>query len=359
MKAFLTCTIIIFFILTGSGHLFSQLSNKKIIEFGWNYPDVSQLKAGLNQMQKLPFDGVVFSFQRKITDIFDTIPLADKYFEFPTLQILPWTTFTDNFILLWGMSKTGGHWLSDSAWNVIIENTKKVSKAAKLSKAKGVLFDPEYYYEDPNADPWKYKPELYGGLSYQQVYKVVKKRGTQFIQALESNKPDITVLSTWLFGLIIEQLKHKPLEEIGQALYLPFIEGMLAGQGKYSTIIDGNESAYWYKKAEDFFESGKMLRNKGQRLIPQTKVDNIKVAQCVYYDGIYDLLPQSKRNSTLKEKEQWFTNNLYNALAATDKYVWVYGEKINWWKPMEDSSVVKLLEGIKKQYHEFSKQKEK
>ena len=250
------------------------------------------------------------------------------------------------------MSQSGAHWLSDSKWKIILENTRKVSKAVKLSKAKGVLFDPEYYYKNPDADPWKYKAELYNGLTYQQVSAIVKKRGIQFIKALESEKPDIKVLSIWLFGLIVEQLKHKPLEQIGQALLLPFVEGMLTGKGKKSVIIDGNESAYWYKTADQFFESGNMLRTKGKSLLPKTpKVTSIQVAQCLYYDGIYDLLPHKKINSSLQEKEKWFSDNLYNALAATDEYVWLYAEKLNWWKPMKDSSTVKLVEGVLKKYH--------
>lgn len=47
--------------------------NVKIIEFGWDYPDVNQLEKRLDLMQHTPFDGICFSLQRNIMEAFDTL----------------------------------------------------------------------------------------------------------------------------------------------------------------------------------------------------------------------------------------------------------------------------------------------
>ena len=35
---------------------------------------------------------------------------------------------------------------------------------------------------------------------------------------------------------------------------------------------------------------------------------------------------------TEQERPQWFEHNVYHALFTTDKYVWCYSERMNWWK---------------------------
>ena len=82
----------------------------KVIDLGWNYRDVSQLKTELPGMQNPAFDGVVCSIQRYPIRIFDTTPLSDEYFQFETLSQLNWGKLTDNFIYTWGSSTLGGSW---------------------------------------------------------------------------------------------------------------------------------------------------------------------------------------------------------------------------------------------------------
>ena len=62
----------------------------KIIEFGWDYPAISELAVRLDSMQNTPFDGICFSFQRNIMEAFDTSLKNDGYFEFKQLQSLEW-----------------------------------------------------------------------------------------------------------------------------------------------------------------------------------------------------------------------------------------------------------------------------
>ena len=330
--------------------LLAQNGIKKVIEHGWNYRDVSQLKTELPQMQNTAFDGVSFSIRRYPINVFDTISLEDDYFQFDILPTLVWNKLTDNFIYLWGASTSGGHWLSDTAWETVLSNTRKISKAIKLSNAKGVLFDNEYYYNDPKNDAWKYKPEWYNGMSYKQVAAVVKKRGIQFIEALESSKPDVKILFLSMFGSIIDQAQKTLIADNTNALYLPFIDGILTEKSNSSTIIDGNEHSYYYTKAEEYQKSKLHLHSSGQTLLPENKsVGQISIGQSIFYDGIYMLFPYNK-DKNIQEKNKSFVSALKNALANTDEYVWIYSEKLNWWQPAENTSVVKfILSEIRKQ----------
>ncbi len=345
--------IFIFFsLIVFPPNLLLAQNEKKLIEFGWDYPNISFLKANIHSMEEKPFDGVVFSFDFDIYNAFDTTQQPDSKFQYNDLVKIQWKKFTDNFLFVRGASVSGAHWLDDNAWVKIIRNIKKVSKALAVSKAKGIGFDPEFYFNNPDLNPWIYKTSLYNHLSYQQVGDYVRKRGNQFINALQSEKPDVKILCFWLLGLVSDQNKSFPIEETGMALYPFFVEGMLAAKNKSSEIIDGDEASYWFHTPENFIESGEYLRENGSRLISkslQAKFKQVSLAQSVYFDGIYAKLPGFQQKFIGKPKLEWLRDNLYNAFKTTDKYVWFYNERINWWKNQVDPGVEETIREVRGQ----------
>lgn len=347
---FIECLFVIFspYLL----HAQNKLDKKKLIEFGWDYPNVSFLKSHITSMEKMPFDGVVFSFDFDIYNAFDTTQFADSKFQFNDLSKIQWKKFTDNFLFVRGAGLSGPHWLDDNSWIKITRNLKNISKVLAISKAKGIGFDPEFYFNNPKLNPWTYSPSLYNNLSYQEVGNYVRKRGKQFMQALQTEKPDVKILCFWLLGLVSEQTQSLPIDQTGMALYPFFVEGMLEGKNKSSEIIDGNESSYWYKTPESFVTSGEYLRDNGSKLIKkslQSKFKEVSLAQSVYFDGIYGKLPGTEKHFDKQPSEQWLGENLYNAYKTTDKYVWFYNEKINWWKNQVESGVPEIINEVRNQ----------
>lgn len=334
--------------------------SKKLISFGWNYPSVNYLQKNLSQMEQYPVDGICFSFQKEITNAFDTAIKPDSYFQFNQLQDIPWKTFTDNFVILWGCGTTGPHWFDDRAWNKIQLNLKQISKAIQLSNAKGILFDPEYYLTDPNLNPWKYSSDLYQGNSYELVYSKVKERGCQFIKALQYSKPDIKIFCTWLLGLAIEQRKNNAVSSINQALLPAFIEGILEAKNNQATIIDGNETAYWYEKASDFYEARNYLQTNGTSLLKTLKNKNygkVQIGQAVYADGLLAKFPQFEKGYDSITKHLWLYNNLLYALASSDEYAWIYTEKTTLWENEKDKSIKLIINKVKESLANYKTQR--
>ncbi|HUZ58004.1 MAG TPA: hypothetical protein VMU83_04420 [Hanamia sp.] len=349
-KRLFTCIFISIMLFAPFLSIGQNVNNKKLIEFGWNYPNVSFLKANISSMEKAPFDGVVFSFDFDIYNAFDTTQYPDSKFQYNDLSEIQWKKFTDNFLLVRGVGHTGAHWLDDKSWLKITENLKKVSEALKISKAKGIGFDPEFYYKDSTLNPWIYKPSLYDNLSYQQVGNYVRKRGKQFIQALQTNKPDVKILCFWLLVLPYFQSINQPIAETGMALYPFFIEGMLEGKNKTSEIIDGNENSYGFQKAETYITSAENLRDIGSKMIKkslQSEFSQVSYAQAIFFDLIYAKLPKYDKGFDKQTKETWLADNLYNAYKTTDKYVWFYDERMNWWKGEIDSGVAKIIQDVR------------
>jgi len=332
--------------------------SKKLVEYGWDYPTVDQLKSNLPAMEKAPFDGVCFSIDKNILAAFDNTPDPDSRFQFDKLPGIPWSKFTDNFLIVRGAPASGAHWLDDQSWDIISQNLKKISKAVSLTGAVGIGFDAEYYFKDSTRNPWVYRPEYYNNLSYDAVGEYVRKRGQQFMQALQAYKPDIKVLCFWLLGWTWDQHKTRPVEKTTMALYPFFIEGMLEGQNGSSAIIDGNESSYWYQSFIPFVTVGTYIRGVEASLLDaryRDQYSRISVAESVFVDGLLGMAPAYNRGLDSRTKSGWFRDNLYFAYKTTDQYVWLYDERVNWWDNRVDPSVRDIIDQVRKEMADDAK----
>lgn len=325
----------------------AECQTKKIIEFGWDYPDIDQLTKRLPQMQNTPFDGICFSIQRSIMEAFDPNLHEPDYFKCQQVAKLQWGKYTDNFIILRGYGIKGGQWFDNKKWKIIEKNMQSLSSLMHEGKIEGIFFDPEYYYEDQLYNPWTYDKVKYPNKSFDEVQSQVRKRGYQFITALQTCKKEFSFLSIWITSLIIEELKSLPIEKSRHALLISFFDGMLDGKLKTVDIIDGNEYAYFNLKPSQFLESPKTLQNQTAQLMTRTKskaeAKEIKLAQPIYYDGLIAPVQALNRDLSSNTKWNWLKENLRFALASSDEYVWFYSEKIDWWKGKINDTLVNIL----------------
>jgi hypothetical protein len=324
-----------------------------LIQFGWGYADVTQLSKGLDSMQNTPFDGLCFSLQRRIMEAFDTASLGEPYFEYDKLKSLHWGKYKDNYIVLRGFSKTGGNWLDDKAWQTITKNIEKLSKAILLGKCRGVLFDPEYYYNEQLYNPWTYNGRQYPGISFEKMQDTVRTRGIQFITALQKYSSDFSFISIWLASLVTEDLKLSPLEKTRHALLLSFIEGILLGKNKSVNLIDGNEYGYWYTKPSQFLNSTGLVKKSAIALMrsqkAKTLAEEIKTAQPVFYDGLLAKAPSFEKGVDNESKWRWLEENLkYAAASSSSGIVWFYYQRIDWWSGKVNDTLINILQNSKK-----------
>lgn len=324
---------------------------KKLIQFGWDYPTISFLKTHLPAMQKQPFDGITYSFDFRIYDLFDTTLYPDKVFQLNDLASLDWGDFSDNFLRVRAQSLNGANWTNDQAWDNIIHNIQQISQALKVSGSKGIFFDPEYYYQHlPDKNPWIYNNKIYPGMTYNEVGQYVRKRGKQFIEALQYYKSDPVILSFYLLSLVTLQARQKPLERTGMALYPFFVEGMMERKNSGTDLIDGNELGFSYRSERQFVFSGEELRQWGSNFMPDSLkaiYNETTISQPVFYDRIYATFPQYDEKFDLKQKANWLYSNLYYALKTSDKYVWFYNNKIDWWRKRNDT-VAGIIRSVEK-----------
>ena len=95
---------------------FPERPAKKLIEYGWDVPFPDQVRKDIRDMEKKPFDGVIFRL-REWNHAFDPRPWneAELKPQFEDLAAIEWKTFTDNFLCLYAANHWKMDWFNDDS----------------------------------------------------------------------------------------------------------------------------------------------------------------------------------------------------------------------------------------------------
>ncbi len=315
--------------------------SKKLIEYGWDVPYPDQVRQNIRAMEKKPFDGIMFRM-REWNHAFDPRPWDEAKLQpqLDDLAAIEWETFTDNFLCLYAANNWKMDWFNDKQWEHIQTNLHLSAKAARIGHCVGLVFDPEPYGDNP----WAYDPE--SGRTFLEVESQVRKRGGQFIVALQSEMPKARVLTFFhqsffdrLLGIPDAEQRRDELAKQHWGLFRAFWNGALEAAGPDVRIIDGYESAYYFTQHEQYFRAYHAMRQRSLAWVPPELHDKhavqFRVGMALYVDQLLGLRqPVEKYLSTYltpEERLKWWEHNVYYALYTTDKYVWCYSERMNWW----------------------------
>jgi hypothetical protein len=319
------------------------LPAKKLIEYGWDVPEVGYVRQHIREMEKRPFDGLIFRLPPEFGQVF-TVAKWDEAKFTAALEDgrgIQWGSFTDNFIIAWSASTMD--WFSDRDWEIVRHNVGLMARAAAAARCKGLCFDPEPYA----GNPWSYSEAAHrADKSFAQYEAQVRKRGAEFMRAITGEQPD-TVVHTFFLLSLFSSFASAPdpaqreamLARHSYGLLPAFVNGMLDAAGPKVMITDGNESAYYYTEPLSYYTSYHWVRQGALAFVAPENVGKyqtqLQASQALYVDHVFNLRgPGAWVSSALspEERARWFEQDVYNALASADAYVWCYSEKMNWWK---------------------------
>lgn len=348
-----------------SAQIIYQPPIKKLVEFSWASPTTQEYNNNIDLYDSGPFDGISIKLSKEAGggNIFMvenwqgiTEEAVEKEYEVIS-NIGVRSTLEHNFLVLYGASQMD--WFSDEHWKNVESYIRYAANLARVGKFKGILWDPEPY--KPGKNPWKMNDQPNRvNKSYYEYYLQVRKRGAQFIEAIQDEFPGLTILSLREFSdyqtaspfsqgiLPLRDMKQSKLdlEEAWWALHLPFTLGILDAIEEDVTFIDGNEEAYFYTSALEYYKVRNEIFNDTRALIPAGMHNKFKanyyLGHAVSTDYIagnwagvlngfsYRLSGQGAMLTT-EERALWFEHNMYYALKTSDEYVWLYTEDANWW----------------------------
>ncbi|MEM1042360.1 MAG: hypothetical protein AAGI91_06980 [Bacteroidota bacterium] len=322
---------------------------KTLLHFGWSTPGVDFLLDHPEDLGISPFDGISFHLGTgrwleaiSYPGIYDQplLAFADRPWTAEELRLdelggIEWGALEGNFVAQMGQSFETLDWFDDDHWATVAANARLVSQAVAASGARGILFDPEYYgFADYN--PWRYFPWAYPDRTFEEVEVQVRQRGVEYVQALQSARADMVVLSLWWMGVVYAQTQaNGSLEGSGYEFMRAFLNGMLDGARPGLTLVDGNEGTYYVDESWLVSNNYDFLRYEATTLLdpvhrPAWQTEH-QVGYAVYADYPLGLDPAYVWGHPEDFQLDWFEHNVYHALLTTDEFVWVYDEEINWW----------------------------
>jgi len=341
--------------------------HKKLIKVGRDLPSPSHVKDNMNLIQARPFDGIAVRFPRELGrgDIFDvaywqSIASTRQRLQETQLDILSsigWgECLGDNFLVIHGASTMD--WFSDADWDDVLSHVRFCARAARAGRCKGLLWDPEPY---GNINPWVYtqQPE-YEKRSFSDYEEMVRRRGGQFIAALQEEFPGIhllamRILSDFAVGspfsnrLLAEHdpaKRKKGMTTTYYGLHPAFFNGMLDELAPEAMITDANEDAYYYTSEMEYYRIYHALRQDALTLVAgehhRRYASQVGIGHAVSIDyvvgnwanAIKAFPPRLRRQALYlspEEQMKWFEHNTYHALRTADQYVWLWSEDMDWW----------------------------
>ena len=311
----------------------SSLKGKKLIDYGWDTPNSAFVRENIENMEKVPFDGIVISdrhgWKAWSRNMMSPTEMDEMTFN---IKATKFKRFTDNFIPLISFSPTKEEevdWF-DSEWSSIAFNAAIMAKAAKQSGCVGILFDAEQYGDYKMWDYDKAK----NAHTYEEYLVKVKDRGKEFIRAINREYPDVTILLLWGYEISLMFPEPDSNGTRSYALLRPFLDGICEGADPGTVVVDGYESAYGSITLKPFLEGRDTILTKCRASSSNQEAfdRHVKVGFPVwvdYWSGIqgFDAVDFSRNPYSPGS----FRAALSNAMAASDKYVWVYSQKLRWW----------------------------
>jgi hypothetical protein len=367
MKALNLLAFVTLFIMPfgkSSGQMVFGPPEKKLVDFSQHSPDMAYYRQHIGEYEKGPFDGVTLRLSKEagggnifMVDDWTKISSSVMEKEMKLAESLPQSkVLTDNFLALFGASQMD--WFSDEDWAKAEEYIRFGARVARAAHCKGILWDAEPY--KPGKNPWQYSDqEKIKEHSFDEYYVQVRKRGAQFIKALQEEFPGLVILSLRElsdfqegspFSAPIFPVKDpgKGLEVMKEAwwgMHIPFYVGILEGIDPDVSFIDGNEEAYFYTSPLEFYMIRGVLMDEAKALIPpelrHKHTASFRLGHAIapeYIQGNWlGLKPFPYKLSgqaavmTNADRVKWLEHNTYYALRSSDRYAWTWAEGIDWW----------------------------
>jgi hypothetical protein len=322
---------LILVILVTTLNICSAQVTKKLLDYSaFNVPFPQTLLDKTTAMKERGYSGSIFKLDGVVANVFVNTP-EHRYDEaafmanYPVLGQLKNSGYTENFLLMYSQMDEGWSWLSDEDWSFTEAKIAGFARAAKEGGLRGLMFDPESY----GYSPWRYDEAYYDGKTLEEVSVVVRERGKRFMEIIQAELPDATILSLMLMQPIVGGWQN-------YTMFKPFFEGMLEAALPSVQFIDGNEVSYYFLRAEDFDQRVLVTRELYSAIDPSLAdkyQKQVKVANAVFVDGLLNLWRSPRfigyYFASDSERLEMIQHNTYHALRSSDEYVWVYNENVN------------------------------
>lgn len=326
----------------------AELRQKRLIgggqynQYGGNQTvNTRYLAANPGFIARYPYDGIVLTApltiggaERSLHEvIWNTWPITSAMVEpiRKDIQRTRWQHLTDCFLNISMTDAADGKatpdFTNDADWAVVENNIRMAARICRHSNIKGFWLDTEQYanYADSN-DKFPLGRDS---------TTVLRRRGRQWIEAAQSEKPDIQIIIT--FAWSPDAIEYGPLKGV-----IPFLDGILDGIKSPALLHHGYENTFYYGQGPGtthVINDGRKDGYPGDRRRFAEARSNIRAWRTLStIPDKYDRFVRTGMAAWIEDHpwNQWagapigvpwsLYSNAALALAYSDCYVWVWSE---------------------------------
>ena len=263
------------------------------------------------------------------------------------LNSVKWRGITDNFLNFSMIDSTRGRHMPDFAndadWVILEHNARQAARLCRLAGMKGFWLDTEQYgnyrWRTKSGTP-EFDASKPGNLKFplgKDKPEVLRKRGRQWIRAVQGELPKIKIMIT--FAWSPDANEYEPIRGANA-----FLDGVLEGIEAPGQLIHGYENTFYFGQAagtkytregfpggRDRFETARANIRKWRSFSANPgKYDTfLRTGMAAWVEddpwAVWDGWPSGGPES--------FWSNLPLALAYSDEYVWVWSEHTRYEHP--------------------------
>lgn len=350
------CKLVLGMLLIGGSVSADEPPRKKLVEWAAVEPTTAYMREHVREMEQLPFDGLVFHLKTDDNEQMVWNMWGEQVFsvdqfsrEIADLQATEFERLTERFLRC---NVTPGNvaWDDDDAWKVVLDNFRTGAQIVEQTGCRGIMFDTEQYVHEPFAWPPRPQEEtptepITDGEAKQveptpeekaipaEVSDLVRRRGREWIRAINAECPEITILITyaWRAG---QPTEGESFRVHGYELIPAFLDGVLEGASDTTRIVDAWEYSYPYRARAEFEKGRRSMTVDALEWtsVPEEYRQHVTAGFGLWMDFSVRGYDWHTDDLLLNyNSPEQFRQNLFNAFDLTDEYVWVYTGEAKWW----------------------------
>ena len=297
-------------------------------------PSPFELVENHRRASTLPADGMVFNLTHAggyfVDDGFSTTPRRFVYSEIKpdidTWRSLQLGNLEQNFVRV-NIGMVPDCLGNDTAWKTVLDNVALAARCARECGATGLMLDSEMYQcYNTGVAPFRYAghPEL----TFEEYKLHVRRRGRQFMEAVNSQMPDAKLMITFATSSACRPAENPQalLTYNVMALMPAFVDGLMDQATARNEIIDVFEGAYGFQSRAEFARARTLIKQTAAEL----SADPVRYRQMIrvgfglfIHGGGGENSLQADFTKNTQTPEQLY-NTLRFAAEFSDGYVWLY-----------------------------------
>ncbi len=221
-------------------------------------------------------------------------------------------------------------WTDDKGWENFANSMAVLGWLGRETGIKGLWCDHEDYHGQ------RQFVRLPSDPPYEELCKIVRRRGAQVFGALFKENPDVKLLWCWFMTFYQEYFTCADpvaLARRKEDIWPAFVDGLFDVLPPTATIIEGNEYGYyWNYKAFTFYRAiADQRRVCPQLLSPEHRDTFLQRVQMSFgqYLDIYcnPKIYLHRDNPEEGSQVERFRRHLADVTEVSDEYVWFWGER--------------------------------